>query len=160
MQGALEKFMAFNNRLARACLGLAALGLAYCTVVIGWQIFSRYLLNNSPQWSETSVLFVMVWFIMIAAAAGVHEKTHIGLSFAQELLPARAKRISQVAVHLIVAGFGAGMVYYGSQQAISTWHHVIPTLTISVGVSYLPFPLAGCLFILFSAEHIWRAIKG
>jgi len=160
MQGALEKFIVFNTRLARACLGLAALGLAYCTVVIGWQIFSRYLLNDSPQWSETSVLFVMIWFIMIAAAAGVHEKTHIGLSFTLELLPGRAKQVCQVLIHLIVAGFGAGMVYYGTQQAISTWNHVIPTLGISTGLSYVPFPMAGCLFILFSAEHVWRAIKG
>jgi len=158
MQGALDKLMAFNKGLARLCLGLSALGLLYCTVVIGWQIFSRYILNDSPQWSETSVLFVMVWFIMIAAAAGVHEQTHIGISFIQAALPSGPRRACKVLVHLVVGGFGASMTFFGWQQAMTTWHHVIPTLNISTGLSYLPFPMAGLLFILFSVEHIWRTI--
>lgn len=159
MPGALEKLMALNTRIARLCMQLSAVGLIYCTVVIGWQIFSRYLLNDSPQWSETSVLFVMVWFIMIAAAAGVHEKTHIGLSFTLELMAPPVRKACSVLIHLIVGSFGACMVYFGTQQVMTTWGHVIPTLGISTGLSYAPFPLAGLLFVLFSIEHVWRAAR-
>jgi len=159
MPGALEKLMALNTRIARLCMQLSAIGLIYCTVVIGWQIFSRYLLNDSPQWSETSVLFVMVWFIMIAAAAGVHEKMHIGISFTLDLMPKPMRKACSVLIHLVVGSFGGCMVYFGAQQVMTTWGHVIPTLGISTGLSYMPFPLAGLLFVLFSIEHLWRAAR-
>ncbi len=147
-----------NRGIARCCLWLSAVGLVAMTAIIGWQVFGRYVLNDSPQWSEVLCLFLMTYYILFAAAAGVHDKFHIGLTFTRLWLSPKGARVCDGIIYLIVGLFGLGMVWFGAQMAATTWTHVIPTLNISVGVSYLPFPLAGLLFILFSLEHILNAI--
>lgn len=130
------------------------------TVIIGIQIFGRYVLNSTPNWSEKFCLLLMIYYIIFAAAAGVRDKTHIGLAFFASILPGPAKKFADMFVALSMGLFGCGMTWYGWQMVESTWTHVIPTLGIPVGLSYLPFPLGGLLFVLFSLEHIMALVIG
>ena len=50
---------------------VAAVGLVLMTLIIGWQVFGRYVLNSSPSWSEQASLALMIWYVSLAAAAGV-----------------------------------------------------------------------------------------
>ncbi len=150
----LQHLSTFNRIISRLCLWCSGFGLFLMTVIIGWQVFARYILNDTPHWSEKFCLLLMLYFILFAAAAGVREGTHIGLVFVKDSLPAMPRRVVVIVDHLIVAAFGLGMVWFGYDMVISTWTHTIPTLGIPTGISYLPFPLAGLLFILFSFEHI------
>jgi TRAP-type transport system small permease protein len=160
MATAAEKFAAFNRSLSRVCLWGSGAGLVLMTGIIGIQIFGRYVLNNTPNWSEKFCLLLMIYYIMFAAAAGVHDKTHIGLEFLSAILPPSVKRTTDILVALSMGLFGVGMTWFGWQMVQSTWTHVIPTLGLPVGVSYLPFPLAGVLFILFSIEHVLALATG
>ncbi len=126
------------------------------TFVTGWQVYSRYVLNDSLRWSEQFCLLLMLYFILFAAAAGVRDGSHIGLVIVRESLPGVLKKIVLALTHVIVMVFGAGMVFFGTQMVQSTWSHVIPTLGLPTGLSYLPFPVAGVLFVLFSLEHIFN----
>lgn len=143
-----------NRVVARTCLWFSGFGLTVMTVIIGWQVFTRYVLNNPPHWSETFCLLLMLYFILFAAAAGVRDGSHIGLVIVKESLPAVLRKVVQIVIHLIVLCFGAGMVWFGMDMVISTWMHIIPTLGVPTGLSYLPFPIAGALFILFTIELI------
>ena len=160
MSAALTRLSPFNRGLSRVCLWGSAAGLVLMTVVIGIQVFGRYVLNSSPNWSEKFCLLLMIYYIMFAAAAGVHDKTHIGLAFLSSVRPGPVRRITDVFVALSLGLFGCGMTWFGWQMAQSTWTHVIPTLGLPVGLSYLPFPLAGLLFILFSLEHVLALLAG
>jgi TRAP-type C4-dicarboxylate transport system permease small subunit len=154
----LHYLSAFNRTISRICIWSSGFGLVLMTIIIGWQVFARYVLNDTPHWSEKFCLLLMIYFILFAAAAGVRDGSHIGLVIIKESLPKLPKRIVAVINHLIVGLFGLGMVWFGSDMVVSTWTHVIPTLGIPTGLSYLPFPLAGLLFMLFSLEHILMTI--
>ena len=66
------------SRLASlACLWLAGIGLCMITLIILYQVFMRYVLSASPAWSEQLALYVLVWTVLVAAAAGVREQFHI-----------------------------------------------------------------------------------
>lgn len=160
MSGFLVKLGVFNRTLSRLCLWFSASGLVVMTSVIGWQVWARYVLNNTPHWSEKLCLFLMIYYVLFAAASGVHDKFHIGLSFTRMLLPQKIQRVLDVLVNSVVCAFGLGMIWYGTEMARSTWTHTIPTLEISTGYSYLPFPLAGVLFVLFAVEHVLNALAG
>lgn len=160
MATAVGKLSAFNRFLSRLCLWGSGAGLVLMTGIIGIQVFGRYVLNSTPNWSEKFCLLLMIYYIMFAAAAGVHDRTHIGLEFLSAILPPSVKRITDILVALSLGIFGGGMTWFGWQMVMSTWTHVIPTLGLSVGVSYLPFPLAGLLFILFSIEHVLALATG
>lgn len=154
----LHYLSVFNRTISRICIWSSGFGLVLMTIIIGWQVFARYVLNDTPHWSEKFCLLLMIYFILFAAAAGVRDGSHIGLVVIKESLPKLPKRIVAVINHLIVGLFGLGMVWFGADMVVSTWTHVIPTLGIPTGLSYLPFPLAGLLFMLFSLEHILMTI--
>lgn len=130
------------------------------TATIGWQVFARYVLKAAPSWTEQAALFLMLWFILFAAAAGVREGFHIRLTMLQDALPARVAKILQVICHLIVLVFGLFMAFGSAQLAIETWHHTIPALGLPRGSAYLPLSAAGGLIAFFSFEHILALARG
>lgn len=142
------------TRISSVSLYLAAAGLVTMTIIIGWQVWGRYVLNDTPHWSERLSLLLMNWYILLAAAVGVREKFHLGLVLVRDSLGDRSKWTAELITHLLVGGFGVAMVIYGSKITASTWTHVIPTLGVPTGLSYLPFPVAGALITVFSLEHI------
>ncbi|MEM7704034.1 MAG: TRAP transporter small permease [Pseudomonadota bacterium] len=137
----------------------AAIGLLIMTAIIALQVFSRYVLNDSPAWAEQAALLLMIWYVFIAAAAGVREGFHIRIAVFAENLPARLRHPVLLLAHLVVMVFGAAMAFFGIQLAQETWQHVIPTLGISRGFAYLPISISGFLITAFAAEQLaaeWR----
>lgn len=156
----IEAIAALNRRVSLAARWFANLGLVVMTVIVAWQVFARYVLNASPAWAEQAALLLMIWYVLLAAAAGVREGFHIRITVFADALPPRPRRLAAVLVHVAVGGFGAAMIWWGIELAAATWQHVIPTLNLPRGVAYIPLPLAGLLMLLFSLEHIAAVLAG
>jgi TRAP-type C4-dicarboxylate transport system permease small subunit len=146
--------------LSRLALYLSAAGLVAMTAIIGWQVFARYVLKSAPSWTEQASLYLMLWFILFAAAAGVREGFHIRLTMLQESLPAAASKFLQMICHAVVLVFGGFMVAGGLELAHETWDHTIPTLGLPRGSAYLPMAGAGVLIVFFSLEHMIALLRG
>ena len=146
--------------LSKAAKGLALLGMVAMTLIIGWQVFARYGLNASPSWTEQAALYLMLWFIFFAAAAGVREGFHIRITVLEQVIePDRAKAI-RIFCHLVVMAFGLAMLVSGAGLVAATWEHSIPTIGLPRGSAYIPFVGAGAMIVFFSFEHILAELKG
>lgn len=146
--------------LARLALWVSGAGLTLMTIIIFWQVFSRYVLNRSPSWTESFSVLLMGWFIFLGAAVGVRERTHLGFDVLLYVLPGSAKAVLRSISDLVVLAFGAGMIVYGVQLARLTWNTVMPSLTLPGGVSFLPVILGGALVCLFSLERLAGRFAG
>lgn len=123
-------------------------------LIILWQVFARYVLNTSPSWSEQLSLFLMVWTILLAAAAGVRENFHIRITALQDISSPRVQKILLISTHLITLLIGAMLFFSGMDIVGRTWNIDIPALPVSRGVALLPIPISGALMMLFSLEHV------
>lgn len=153
-------FERLSRRVSMAALHASAAGLVGMTAIIGWQVFARYVLGSAPAWTEQAALFLMLWFILFAAAAGVREGFHIRLSLLQDSVPPTAARRLALASHLAVLLFGLFLAKGGAELAAATWAHDAPALGIPRGAFYLPLAGAGLLIALFAAEHIAALFTG
>ncbi len=160
MNSFLDHLSFFTSRLAWGCLRLATLGMVAMTGVILWQVWGRYVLNDTPDWAERTALLLVLYFALIAAAVGVRNRGHLNISFVQNMLPERVRYVMIIVSHLLVAGFGGGMVFYGYQLAAVTWNQTIPTIGLPAGFTYIPIPLSGALIVLFSIEHMLNDMIG
>ena len=124
------------------------------TLIIGWQVFARYLLHDSPAWSESIALLFMIYSVMLAAAVGVYEGFHLGLTFVLDHLPGASRRYLEMFNFSLMAVFGVLVLIHSIELAHITVEHVIPTLGISRAFAYLPFTIAGGLMVLFSLEKL------
>lgn len=153
--------LAFVSRwISRGTLAFAAFGLIVMTGIIGWSVFARYVLGDAPAWAEQAALLLMVWFVLLAAAVGVREQFHLGMTAATDAMPEGLRRLSRIVALLCIAGFGMAMGVWGGELVARTWAFDIPTLGVPRGAAYLPLPIAGWLSVLFAAEHLITEARG
>ena len=146
--------MSLTEKASDLLIKLGAAGLVLMTAVIGWQVFGRFVLQASPSWSEQTAMVLMIWYVFLAAAAGVWERFHIRIELLERSFSQRGMRNLRIGIHLLIAVFGLIFLVYG---AMLTWEvrvHVIPSLGISRLFAYLPIPFAGLLITLFSIARI------
>lgn len=140
--------------LSRLALWLAGAGLAIMTLIVGWQVFTRYVLNWSNAWTEPAAILLMSWFIFLGAAVGIRENYHLGFDVLLYVLPRGSKRVLRTISDLVVTGFAIGMVIYGWQLAQLQWRARLPSLGISEAFRYVPLVAGGVLIVLFSLERV------
>jgi TRAP-type C4-dicarboxylate transport system permease small subunit len=150
----------FTGRLARFALWVAGIGLVLMTVLIAAQVFWRYILNDSIQWTEPASVMIMGWFIFLGAAVGIREGYHLSFDVMLYVLPEKAKLFLYSISDLVVGCFGLGMIWYGWILAVKTAGNKIPTLGISGAFDFAPIVGGGVLIALFSLERVARRMAG
>ncbi|HYD29809.1 MAG TPA: TRAP transporter small permease [Azospirillaceae bacterium] len=149
-----------NLALARAGMCVAMVGLLAIVAVVFYQVFGRYVLNQSPTWAESLAIVLILYVTLIGAAVGVRDAGHIGLETLLVLLPDGPRHKLEIVIYVLVALFGAAMAYNGWLLGQSVAPYTIPNLHVSEAVRYIPLALSGALIVLFSLEHIIALIKG
>ncbi len=148
------------SRVNLLALWVASIGLVAMTCFVAWQVFCRYVLNDSPSWTEQGAVLLMSWFIFLGAAVGVRENNHLGFDVLLYVLPKGGKRVLRSISDVVVLAFGIGMVWYGGQLVALTWNTTLPALGISGAWDYLPLVAGGVLVCLFALERLALRFSG
>lgn len=135
---------------------VAGISLVLMTLVISWQVYARYVLNDSPSWSEGTALLFMSWFILVGAAVGVRHGDHLGFTVGLMLAPPRLRRVMQTTSFVLMVMFGGLMAWYGAELVVGTWAGNMPGMALPQGVDYIPLIVGGILIAVFSAEQTIR----
>ena len=146
--------------LARSCMWLGILGLVALICAVSWQVFGRYVMNNTPTWAESLALLLVLYVTMFGTAVGVRDAGHIGLESLLVLAPAALRLKMEYLIHFLVLLFGVAMAYNCAFLAESVWSYRLPTLWISEGWKYVPAAFAGVLIVMFSIEHLIALAQG
>src|ERR671910_2027907 len=160
MSNSITPAVIFLSRLSNAALWLAGAGLVLMTAFVAWQVFCRYVLNDSPSWTEPGSVMLMSWFIFLGAAVGIRENNHLGFDVLLYVLPKSGKRVLRMISDVVILAFGAGMIWYGGALISLTWNTTLPSLGISGAFDYLPLAGGGVLAVIFSLERIVLRLAG
>ena len=152
--GFLSMYFGFHAFVARICLKAAVAGLMVILAAVLIQIFGRYVLNDSPTWTEILALVLILYVTCFAAAVGVRDGRHIGMESLLSFAPAPVRKAVEIIVYLGMIVFGSCMAYGGAILTDAMMSYVNPGLPISQGWSYLPLALGGGLIVMFSVERI------
>ncbi|OYW52558.1 MAG: C4-dicarboxylate ABC transporter permease [Rhizobiales bacterium 17-65-6] len=146
------------HRLVRAlstiALWISGAGLVVMTGCVMWQVIGRYILNDSPSWTEPFSLLLMSWFILLGAAVGVREGNHLGFEIGLHFAPPLIRKLMEVVTDILILGFGIAMAWYGWFLAMGTWSAKMAGIDIPQGFDYLPLVGGGALIALFSLEKL------
>lgn len=142
------------DRLCFGLLWLSGAGLFLMTMAVAWQVWGRFVLNDSPTWTEPVALMLMLWFIFLAAAVGVRQRFHLSLDLFRQIAPTGV-RLAMDAISFTAVGlFGAAMVWFPQPLIAQTWPVSIPGLGLPAGLGYVSIALSGSLIVVFSVEHL------
>jgi TRAP-type transport system small permease protein len=156
----MSLYTRFCRRTAYICMCLGIGGMIALILAVTWQVFGRYVLNNTPTWAESLALLIVLYVTMLGTAIGVRDAGHIGLESMLVLAPEKLRLKMEVLIHLLILLFGIAMAWQCAFLAHSVWSYRLPTLWISEGWKYVPAAVAGVLIVLFSIEHLIALAKG
>lgn len=157
---ALGWYSRLCRRIARGCMWMGIAGIVLLIACVTWQVFGRYVLNNTPTWAESLALLLVLYVTMLGTAVGVRDAGHIGLESLLVLAPDALRLKMEYLIHALVALFGAAMAWNCAFLAHSVWSYRLPTLWISEGWKYVPAAAAGVLVVMFSVEHVIALAQG
>lgn len=103
------------DRLATLCRVITGLSLVVLTVIFGWLVFGRYVLNATPTWVEQVALLLVMVIAFLGAAVGVHEHSHLSATAMRSAVPMRVRTLLVILSDLFMTGFGALMLFYGAK---------------------------------------------
>ena len=84
--------------VATVSLWLSGTGLVLMTAFVAWQVWGRFVLNDTPTWTESSSVLLMGWFILLGAAAGIREGNHLSFDILIYLIGQRATTIPNLGI--------------------------------------------------------------
>jgi TRAP-type C4-dicarboxylate transport system permease small subunit len=145
------------SRIADGALLLAASSLVILVVVELWQVFARYVLNDSPSWTEPVAVLCMNVAMMLGAAVGVHAQKHFGFYIGLEIAPPRLRKIMLATSRAVQLAVGLMLVAWGLRMSIDTWDVPLAGVALPQGVTYVPLWIGGLLIAVFALDLLLRA---
>ena len=150
----LEKYKKAMDMLSKIILIITAIMLCIMVLIIFLLVITRKFFSYTPTGSEELTLMLMVYSGLLAAAVVYRERMHLGIHFfLQKMKPKPRNRIYFI-IDIMIGLFSLFMLFWGSSFAWEMRNQTMSATKISVGISYLPIPLAGLFLILFVVEKI------
>ncbi len=146
----MEPLRRFADRLAGFAIATAALALLGLVMVQGWQVIARYLLNDSPGWTEPVTLLLLSTAMSLGAAAGVHTHRHFSFSLLADALPARSRHLMHMLQTSVIVAIGLVLAYWGSVLFLDGLHIPVAGAPLPESIEFLPLAVSGALMALFA----------
>jgi TRAP-type C4-dicarboxylate transport system permease small subunit len=139
-----------------ACIVISGLAMVAITIMIPIGVFFRYVLNAALSWPEPASTVMMVAFSFLGGAAVYRAKVHVAVEALLNAVSSRIKKAMLWGVDAFMGMIALFMLVYGWHLCVVTWPNTIAEFPdLSVGVTYLPIPIAGFLTLLFLIEKVW-----
>lgn len=139
-----------------ACIVISGLAMVAITIMIPIGVFFRYVLNAALSWPEPASTVMMVAFSFLGGAAVYRAKVHVAVEALLNAVPAQVRTVMLWGVDACMAVMALFMLGYGWHLCVVTWSNTLAEFPgLSVGITYLPIPVAGFLTLLFLIEKVW-----
>ncbi|KXS48693.1 MULTISPECIES: TRAP transporter small permease [Halanaerobium] len=127
--------------------------------IVGTNVFSRFVLNNSLGWADELSRFIFIWISFLGAVMAYGSDDHVGLNFVIAKIPsAKAQNIISIISDLLIMAVLAIITYYGYIVATSATN-VSPALYIPMTLVYSIVPFSGFIMILINLSKIKKHIE-
>lgn len=147
------------DHLVSVIVAISGGALVVLIAITGWQVYGRYVLNDTPTWAERLALLLILVVALPLSAVGLRENIHLGISYIVDMLPAKLQHAIDILNTVLLGGFGAAMAWYSHQLVAGTWNRTIPLLGVPQAFQYLPLVVTGVLIVIFMAERLWFLLK-
>jgi TRAP-type C4-dicarboxylate transport system permease small subunit len=140
--------------LARLTVFVAALSLCALVGVLAWQVFGRYVLNDSPGWTEPASLTLMGVAALFGAAIAVRAESHFAFPTLVENTPRPVRLLLKSLARLIALVFGAALAGFGGFLMADSWSVPMAGAPVPEGLGYVGVCGGGALIAVFALERL------
>ena len=103
--------------------------------VVFLQFFARYVLNDSPGWTEEIARYLLIGVTFIGSVTAMRKGTHIAVEVLFNYLPPRGRHQLLLAIDLIVALFCVFLAITAAELSLRTNQFMV-TINVSKALVY------------------------
>ena len=150
-----------RNILNKTLSAVAGVSFLAMVLLVCWQVFTRYVLQNPSSWSEELVSYVFAWMALLGASLVVGERGHMNIPILVERMKPTGRKFFAIFAEVIAFLFAAIILVYGGVQITSlAMGQMTSSLGVPVGVFYIVLPLCGVLNMIYALLNIYDITTG
>lgn len=134
--------------------------LVLLNLVVGLQVFSRYVLNHSLYWSEELARYLFVWLVFLSAAMVLRMDRHIQVTAFVDLLPAPPRKAIYFLGDLLMLAFVGVVCVEGIRLAGMVWTVWTAAMEIPWSLVYLGIILGMAAMLVTLLGSLWARLTG
>jgi TRAP-type C4-dicarboxylate transport system permease small subunit len=142
----LKKICDWVSKLVNASIVVLFLILIVSCVV---QVFCRYLLNDSPRWTEELARYSFIWAHFLGATIFVRTGGHASITLFVNALPPAGQRIMHLFIYLVIFIVSAVLLYGGVHMAELTNNQINAGIKLPMSVVYASTAFFGAITLLY-----------
>ena len=135
----------------------AGLLIGAITVLVTVQVFARYVLNNTPPWSEELCRYLFIWVSFLGACVATRRAAHLGVDSLVSRLPAGAREVLRHAVTALIVAFAGLLVWQGVALVPAMAGQRSPSMGMSLQYVFAAIPIAGLIILGLQVRALARA---
>lgn len=131
--------------------------LVLVTIVVSWQVFSRYVLNDPSSFTEELARFLLIWITLLGCALAYRHNNHLGLDMIYSQASESYRKIMYFIIHGSVAIFATCVMIIGGYLLMNMTDKLgqsSPVMGIDISWVYSVVPFSGVLILLFAIHAL------
>lgn len=153
-----RRFLRFYDRLLAAVdhsvSFIVTVAVAVLSAVICVQVFYRYVLNSSLDWSWDVVRLCFIWTALLAIPLALKQHAHVGIDLLLRWLPSHHRMMIVRFNLVIMTAMMIALAYYATRLARITWPQLLTTIDVSVGVLYVALVICSIHCVMHMVRQI------
>ena len=147
--------------MTRLLAGIATVLLSIMTLLVLYQVFTRYILNNPAALTEELVRYFLIWTGFIGAAYAFSTREHMSLTLIRDKFTGKA----HTALLVVIDGLILLMAIFvftigGFKLAVSASREFSALLGIPRSLVYSIAPISGVFIVLAQIINIYEDVTG
>jgi TRAP-type C4-dicarboxylate transport system permease small subunit len=151
--------------LARRCLGhaeefVAGIGFVVVIAITLYNVFNRYILEQSGVWAPELAGIVFAWTVFLGASAAWKRAMHVSIDVLVTRIGDRSRHIVRILAKLLLAAFLAYTTWLAIEITVTSYTRQTPVLRIPFSYIYASAALGFALMFVRSLASLARTLRG
>ena len=139
-------------------LGTITLGIM--SVLVVYQVITRYVFNSPSAFSEALAQYLFVWMIMFGSAYVYGSREHLTIDLLKDKFPAGMNMVVELVTNLCLFAFVLFICVIGGWKYTSSQvKRIDPSLHISMAILYFSVPFTGVITLYYAIYNMARSIR-
>jgi TRAP-type C4-dicarboxylate transport system permease small subunit len=134
--------------------------LILLNLVVGAQVFARYVVNHSLFWSEELARYLFIWLVFLSASLVLRQDRHIQVTAFVDILPVSIRRVIIALGDLLMLGFVLIVFVESIRLAGMVWTVLTAAMEIPWAFVYLGIILGMATMVLVLLGSLWARLTG
>ncbi len=150
----IHKFSDILDKLAEFIIVIL---LGAMVIITGAQIVCR-IFFTALAWSQEATRYLLIWSTFFGAGCVYKNGGHISISVLQDSLPAKAKEILLIAIHILCMILFALIVFHGIQYFGKQGSQLSAAMRLPMRYVYLCIPIGGGVMFFHALDAVLGSV--